>query len=203
VEPLCRQKRIALGLSYPKSNCTQCGPIIRPGWTCPERVGPMDASPIGPTVTPSMLARQKKYALGFIFDQARDHVLLIQKARPARQRGKLNGIGGKVEEGETFLQAMIRECWEETGISTEARGLEWQHFATLIGDNYHMEVFALFSHTVLHAIQRADESPHVLSHRTLPESRIMPNLPVLFSLALDERDITKPVLLHDGIPNPA
>ena len=62
-----------------------------------------------------------KYSLGFIFDQARDHVLLIQKARPARHRGKLNGIGGKVEPGKTFLQAMIRECWEETGISTEAR----------------------------------------------------------------------------------
>jgi hypothetical protein len=46
---------------------------------------------------------------------------------------------------------MIRECWEETGISTEARGLEWQHFATLLGENYHMEIFALFSQTIFYA----------------------------------------------------
>jgi 8-oxo-dGTP diphosphatase len=38
----------------------------------------------------------KKYTLGFIFDQARDHVLLIKKMRPAWQRDRFNGIGGKV-----------------------------------------------------------------------------------------------------------
>jgi 8-oxo-dGTP diphosphatase len=143
----------------------------------------------------------KKYALGFIFDQARDHVLLIQKARPAWQRGKLNGIGGKVEPGETFQQAMIRECWEETGISTEARGLEWQHVAPLTGENFLMPVYSLFSQVVFYAIQRTDEPLQILPHRALPESRIMPNIPVLISLALDESGITKPVLLHDGIPN--
>jgi 8-oxo-dGTP diphosphatase len=143
-----------------------------------------------------------KYSLGFIFDQARDHVLLIQKVRPARHRGKLNGIGGKVEPGKTFLQAMIRECWEETGISTEARGLEWQHFATLMGEDFHMEIFALFSQTMFYAIQRTDEPLQILPHRNLPESRIMPNLPVLISLALDESGIRKPVMLHDGIPVP-
>jgi 8-oxo-dGTP diphosphatase len=147
----------------------------------------------------------QKYALGFIFDQARDHVLLIQKMRPAWQRGKLNGIGGKVEDGETFLQAMIRECWEETGISTDAtkpHGEEWQPVATLKGENYHMEVFAMFSQAVFYAIQRTDEPLQILSHRTLREGQIMPNLPVLIALALDESGITKPVLLPDGIPNP-
>jgi 8-oxo-dGTP diphosphatase len=145
---------------------------------------------------------KQKYALGFIFDQAGDHVLLINKMRPAWQCGKLNGIGGKVEEGETFLQAMIRECWEETGIATEARGLEWQHFATLIGVDYHVEIFALFSQVVFYALQRTDEALQILPHRDLPESRIMPNLPVLIALALDESGITKPVLLHDGLAPP-
>ena len=65
-----------------------------------------------------------------------------------------------------------------------------------------MEIFALFSQTVFYAIQRADEPLQILPHRNLPESRIMPNLPVLISLALDESGITKPVLLRDGIPNP-
>lgn len=35
-EPRCRQKRVALGLSYPKSGCDKCGSIIRPGWQCAE-----------------------------------------------------------------------------------------------------------------------------------------------------------------------
>jgi 8-oxo-dGTP diphosphatase len=119
----------------------------------------------------------KKYVLGFIFDQARDHVLLINKLRPAWQCGKLNGIGGKVEPGESFPQAMIRECHEETGISTEARGLEWQHVATLIGENFLMPVYSLFSQVVFYAIQRTDEPLQILPHRNLPEGRIMPNLP--------------------------
>src|SRR5688572_3151742 len=43
-------------------------------------------------------------------------VLLIHKNRPAWQAGKLNLPGGKVEEGETPEQAVIREFMEETGI---------------------------------------------------------------------------------------
>ena len=31
--------------------------------------------------------------------------------------GKWNGPGGKVEEGETYKETAIRECWEETGIT--------------------------------------------------------------------------------------
>jgi hypothetical protein len=56
---------------------------------------------------------------------------------------------------------------------------------------------------VFYAIQRTDEALQILPHRNLPESRIMPNLPVLISLALDESGLKKPVMLHDGIPNPA
>lgn len=35
-EPRCRNKRQAVGLPYPKSNCDQCGPVIRAGWRCAE-----------------------------------------------------------------------------------------------------------------------------------------------------------------------
>jgi 8-oxo-dGTP pyrophosphatase MutT (NUDIX family) len=40
--------------------------------------------------------------------------LLICKNRPAWPRDKLNGLGGKIEEGETPQQAMEREHREET-----------------------------------------------------------------------------------------
>ena len=45
-------------------------------------------------------------------------VLLIKKNRPEFQKGKWNGIGGKVEVGETPIDAMVREFWEETGHCT-------------------------------------------------------------------------------------
>jgi 8-oxo-dGTP diphosphatase len=56
----------------------------------------------------------RRYVLGFVFDLEYRDVLLIQKARPAWQAGRLNGLGGKMEEGETSYQAMERELAEET-----------------------------------------------------------------------------------------
>ena len=49
--------------------------------------------------------------------------VLIRKARPEWQKGKLNVPGGKVEENEPPLFAMTREWVEETGIVTDP--LEW------------------------------------------------------------------------------
>ena len=51
---------------------------------------------------------------------------MITKNRPDWQAGKLNGIGGKIEEGETELQAMVRECAEECGLQTDES--DWKYF---------------------------------------------------------------------------
>lgn len=61
----------------------------------------------------------KKYTLGFIFNSTLDKVLLIHKLRPEWQLGKLNGLGGKVEEGENSLTCITREILEESGLITE------------------------------------------------------------------------------------
>jgi 8-oxo-dGTP pyrophosphatase MutT (NUDIX family)/NTP pyrophosphatase (non-canonical NTP hydrolase) len=57
-----------------------------------------------------------KYVVGFALNEARTHVCLIRKTRPSWQCGYLNGIGGKVEPGETTHEAMVREFLEETGV---------------------------------------------------------------------------------------
>ena len=55
------------------------------------------------------------YTVGFFFDiETHDKVVLIRKKRPEWQRGLLNGVGGKVEDGEDPEDAMIREFQEET-----------------------------------------------------------------------------------------
>ena len=50
------------------------------------------------------------YTLGFVFDSSQEKVLLVHKQRPAWQAGKVNGIGGKVELGETPHTGIVREC---------------------------------------------------------------------------------------------
>lgn len=78
-----------------------------------------------------------KYVLGFARTKA--GVLLILKTHPDFQKGKFNGVGGKIEEGETPLQAMIREFLEETGIATQA--YEWISNGEVCQNNYRIFIF--------------------------------------------------------------
>lgn len=48
-----------------------------------------------------------------------DEVLLAMKKRGFGV-GKYNGVGGKVEAGETILEAMVRETKEEIGVEVDA-----------------------------------------------------------------------------------
>jgi 8-oxo-dGTP diphosphatase len=57
----------------------------------------------------------QKYVLGFAFDKS-DNVILVRKQKPKWQKGLLNGVGGKIEIGETSSDAMFREFREETGL---------------------------------------------------------------------------------------
>jgi 8-oxo-dGTP diphosphatase len=64
-----------------------------------------------------MSEKYKDYVLGFVFNNAKTEVLLILKNRPDFQKGKFNGIGGKVEKSDTdYGAAFRREFKEETGI---------------------------------------------------------------------------------------
>ncbi|AXH16379.1 hypothetical protein CP985_03265 [Malaciobacter mytili LMG 24559] len=54
------------------------------------------------------------YVVGFINDGR--NVLLIKKNRPEWQNGKFNGVGGRVKENESPINAMKREAKEETGL---------------------------------------------------------------------------------------
>lgn len=57
-----------------------------------------------------------EYVAGFLFDYDRHNIVLIEKLKPVYQRWKLNGVGGKIEPGETPHQAMVREFEEEAGV---------------------------------------------------------------------------------------
>jgi 8-oxo-dGTP pyrophosphatase MutT (NUDIX family) len=60
------------------------------------------------------------YCLGFAFT-VDGSVALIRKAKPEWQAGKLNGVGGKIEEYDPSpVHAMTREFMEETGVFLES-----------------------------------------------------------------------------------
>lgn len=79
-----------------------------------------------------------KYALGFVFNSNFSKVLLIHKNRPEWQKGKVNGIGGHVEDGETAREAILRELREEAGIEIG----EWFSVLVLEEKDGIVDVFA-------------------------------------------------------------
>ncbi len=58
----------------------------------------------------------KKYVLLLLFTKDFKKVLLIKRNKKPFA-GLYNGVGGKIEDGETVIAATIRECKEETGIT--------------------------------------------------------------------------------------
>ena len=67
------------------------------------------------------------WVAGFLFRNEGKEVALVLKTRPKWQAGKLNGVGGKIDEQETPLQAMQREFKEEAGADIE----DWKEFLLL------------------------------------------------------------------------
>lgn len=58
----------------------------------------------------------KNYVVIMLFNKKYDKLLLVKRNKKPYM-GCWNGIGGKIESGETPIEAAIRECKEETGIS--------------------------------------------------------------------------------------
>lgn len=133
-----------------------------------------------------MSSMQRDYVLGFSFDLKTEHVVLIRKNKPEWQKGKWNGVGGKIERGETPIIAMRREFEEETGIKESEQG-DWAEFALLDGPGFQVYVFrSWIPHTVLRsAYTRAGEVVAIWSMRELFDGiACVSNLKALIALAL-------------------
>ena len=57
----------------------------------------------------------KNYVVIMLFNKNKDKVLLIKRNKKP-YKNCWNGIGGKIEKGETWFEAAKRECLEETGL---------------------------------------------------------------------------------------
>lgn len=124
----------------------------------------------------------RRAVCGFFFDPGKTTLVLIRKNRPEWQKGLLNGVGGKVEEGEFALEAMIREFEEETGVRHE----EWEEFCQLADEinGYEVHYFRAFG-DVTKCTSTTDERIELVMPGGIAASGVIPNLTWLVPLALD------------------
>lgn len=125
----------------------------------------------------------KRYVAGFCFNYERTKVALILKNKPAWQKGFYNAIGGKIEEGEEPIEAMVREFKEETGADVWA----WNQFVKYTGSDYEVYFFKAFSKLLESVTTTTDEVVRVfdLSLNELVGQPIIGNLDWLIPMALD------------------
>lgn len=139
---------------------------------------------------PAVVHRRQRYVCGFAFYGAggyRPRVVLMRKVKPDWQAGKLNGVGGKIEAGETPEVAMAREFREETGVITSP--LEWETYAKMTFPKAEVFFLRSFAPTALEASTQTVWSDEVGANITEPvehrlvrgideiaDDRIMPNL---------------------------
>jgi 8-oxo-dGTP diphosphatase len=131
------------------------------------------------------MGKIQKYVIGYLFD-GKDKVALIEKNRPDWQKGRLNAPGGKMEKGETPLQASTREFREETGAE-----ITWRQFAELTGDSYRLYCFT--SRDKAEIKTTTDERVEWYPLNNLPEN-LLPNAAFLIPMANYKFDITAKIV---------
>jgi 8-oxo-dGTP diphosphatase len=108
---------------------------------------------------------KKQYVIGFLFN-AEDEVALIEKTHPDWQKGKLNGVGGHIEEGESPEDAMTREFEEEVGA-----GCHWTSFCKMIFQE--AEIYCFRSSSVAEIESMTEEKVAWYPVKNLPENIVL------------------------------
>jgi 8-oxo-dGTP diphosphatase len=113
----------------------------------------------------------------------------VYKHKPAWQRFKFNGIGGKVEPGETAEAAMRREFLEEAGLD-----LDWQPRTQLVGPDFVVYFFTAFSNELYNIRTIEKEEIVILDSLRLPGNVIF-NLNWIIPMFLDN-NVVVPEVIH-------
>lgn len=128
----------------------------------------------------------RRYVVGFLFSENRKMVALIGKKKPTWQAGRLNGIGGSIEVGESARDAMIREFREETGVHIDG----WTEFADMhcFNGDAKEEARVIFFHAFHDDIglvkQTTKEPVFMLPVETLPYLKTLNNVQWMIPMAL-------------------
>lgn len=119
--------------------------------------------------------KRQEYVCGFLFDKELKNILLIEKNRPDYMAGKLTGLGGKIEDNESPLAAMIREFREEAGRYVD----NWVEFCSIGSVNHKIYYFYSVVDNIYDVKQLEDE---IIDHFNLNDLMVSENLPTMANL---------------------
>lgn len=141
-----------------------------------------------------------RYVAGFLVSEDKQFVALIRKERPVWQKGKLNGIGGHIEEGESPPAAMDREFGEETG----QNGFVWRHTVTLSGEGFIVYFFVAYGtlENLFACREGATDEKVEIHHTLLLPLDTISNLRWIIPLSLDKDDLLAEVYETGGWMEP-
>lgn len=129
------------------------------------------------------------YCVGFMFSPDMRRVLLLLKDRPVWQQGKLNGVGGKVEESESGDAAMVREFAEEVGIVTAPE--DWNLRALMTDPRTNMEMYIFMATGDISQARTVEtEVPAVVEVDNLPRN-VVPNLHWLIPFLVQQKYVAE------------
>ena len=124
----------------------------------------------------------KNYVVGFMFDESGENIVLIKKNKPDWQKGKFNGVGGKIEIEEKPKDAMIREFKEETGVVYH----NWDNFLTIQYNDCIVYFFKAFDQKAFsYADTTEEEEIWKFAINDLPVDDLIFNLNWIIFLARD------------------
>lgn len=122
----------------------------------------------------------RPYVLG-IFTQGHQ-LALIRKQRPQWQAGLLNGIGGRVERGETPDVAMAREFGEETGYDEP---VAWRLFCVVTNPAARYRIYCFHGTGELAKLRTMTDEPVVIQAAIPLPDDIVGKVRWLVPLAMD------------------
>jgi 8-oxo-dGTP diphosphatase len=135
------------------------------------------------------------YVLALLFTLDRRRVVLVDKMRPAWQAGRVNALGGKLQAGESAVDAARREVREEAGVDVA----RWEDVLVWRDREYTMTVVRAFDDAAVQAHTAEDQRVFVTEVERLPNA-VIDNLRWIIPLALDTH-VAFPIEVHSASPD--
>lgn len=132
----------------------------------------------------------KEYSCGLLFNASKTRVVVIRKEHgPEHLLGKWNGVGGKIEDGESPEEAMSREFQEETSVVVVPTS--WTNFLDLHESAKHAAWVVYFFYAVVDEVvftsvhTTTDEQvSYTIVEDVVSATHLVPNLRWIIPMAL-------------------
>jgi 8-oxo-dGTP diphosphatase len=134
------------------------------------------------------------YVLALLFTADGREVVLVRKTRPAWQAGRVNALGGKLQDGEDLLLGARREVREESGVDVDG----WEEFLVWDDPEYRLRAVRAFDDAARRARTAEDQDVFLARVDRLPPN-VIDNLRWIIPLALD-RDVSIPITVTSANP---